>query len=481
MTAIASILKSYFNPRRFVFWLLVAWAFTIPVSFSAMLFVAYSAKVMFPPAFSYSWPLFGFCFGILAMGIHLRETLLEGEEADLLPHYHARHLASVVIIMTACLFVCLALMRFLGLPPLPTLAIILGITAMTLWFGYYVLGGLIFLIFLPLTATLFFPGSGPGNVIIEAFQTVWMSVGAFGTAWSIALIALSLGGIILFCGRYLKTNCASAYNRRFFIGYINTMRNFSLPGLIPALENENLRMDKMAGNAVSRIVAARRGQLLSFFQLTRLIGLAMYHAQEHNNRFNYNWSSNKGRIAAAFYGVFAVIYGLVVSRHHSGDTLMLFLLPCTIMTYTAFTFQSNKNQLPMLYLQTDLPTKYGFLKAAAMGYFLFVAEPLFIFIGVALTMLVFFPILAWPRMFQIVIMIIAMALGYASVLLLTGNRRKTQPGMGWIFGFIMLYVPFIVIERVVASWIVVGITILAGALFFCFALRRWTKSEMDCA
>ena len=415
------------------------------------------------------------------MGMHLRETLMEGEEADLLPHYHARHLASAEIIMMICLFVCLALMLLLGLPLLPALAGILSITAMTLWFGSYVLNGLLFVFFIPLIAAVFFPVSGTGKTLIETFQTVWMVDGAHGTAWSIALIVLSLGGIILFRMRYLKTTCASAYNRSFFIGYKNTIRNFSLPGLIPALEDENSRMDKTVGNVVSRIVTVRRGRPLSAFQLTRLIGLAMSHAQEHNNSINYNWSSNKGRINAAFYGVLAILYALTSRNSSSNENFMLFFCAGMIITNTAFAFQSNKNQLPMLYLQTDLPAKYAFLKAAAMGYFLFIAEPLFIFLGVALTMLVFFPILAWPRMFQIVIMIIAMALVYASVLLLTGNRRKTPPGLGWGMGFMMVFVPFGVLIMNTSSWIVVGITILAGTLFFCFALRRWTKSEMDCA
>ena len=188
------------------------------------------------------------------------------------------------------------------------------------------------------------------------------------------------------------------------------------------------------------------------------------------------------RTLSAIFGLLVMI--VAFSRLIFDPLIVItFMLPFTcgaIAAMAALIFQSNKNQLPALYLQTDLPSKTAFMKTAAAGYLWSVAEPVLIFMGTALAAHVFFPSIAWRCVFQTALMTVALVLVQASIPLLTGNRRKTPPGPGWLFGFMMMYTPVYIISRFAASWIIAGIFILAGAIIFCVALRRWTKSEMDC-
>jgi hypothetical protein len=196
---------------------------------------------------------------------------------------------------------------------------------------------------------------------------------------------------------------------------------------------------------------------------------------------------------------YVVLFGLVVTLLAFGGSfyeprrgLPPFALPVMlpifcgmIVSGAATIFQSNKNQLQMLYLQTDLPSKTAFLKTVASGWLWSVARLILPLLGTALAAHVFFPSIAWSYMFQLAFIVVAMALVQASIPLLTGSRRKTLPGIGWglgvyFSGFPVLFM-MIAISLIASSWIAAGVCVLVGVLIFYAALRRWIKSEMDCA
>ena len=489
MTAIGSILKSYLIPGRYVFWLLVMGALcVVPCLLIMQLATHGTEEISFSVSPSYFYfPLFGFCFGIAAVGVHLRQMLFEGEESDMLPYFNKRQLTASGIIAISNLLVYLAATLLFGWLPLPALAGFLCVTAITLWFGQFALGVLFFFSFI-LVVVRDFPGGIISNILFETQHAAWTGAGAHGNILSVLLIILAFGGIIFFCVRYLTITCATAVNHRFFLTLSGSMgmlppdQRARLAGIF-ADKNKDSRTYRSIKKAVSRMAANRPGQPHSVFQLTQLIRFAMFGVQEGDRR-NRNWRSNKIRMYSAGYGVLAVIYGAtlgVLFRDKSFAIVFgMTVLFGTIVTMIAFTFQSNKNQLPMLYLQAGLPSKSAFLKAAAAGYLLTAAEHFLICTCAALTTHFFFPSLAWPRMFQIVINNAAMVLVYASVLLLTGNQRKTPPGQGWMMKFLFLYFPFVFFSGLASSWVATGVCFLACALFFYKALRSWTKSEMDC-
>ena len=487
MTAIVSILKSYLNPRRFVFWLLVLGVAGIPTWLTFVWTTTHvTGNMSLPAKANYLfWPLFSFGFGITAVGWHLRQTLLDGEEADMLPNYHKRQLTAAGIIVMAYLLSFLALTLFHGWQPLPAFAGFLGVTALTLWFGNNFMFGFMVLFYFSINVpAIFFPDNRAGRMLIETYQAVWIGLSAHENVWSGLLIVLSLGGIILFCVRYLNITCATAFNHRFFFTGFGHMQFMQLAQNVPpakksARENTNLFADRLAANAVFQMTDARRcGQRLSFFQLARLIRFAMF---QFPSRGGYNRAAS--RLVSACYGLLTMI--LAFSRSIAEPTAVVaFTLPllCSaIAAASVFIFQSNKNQLPMLYLQTDLPSKADFMKAAAAGYLLSAAELVLILTGAALVTHVFFPCVAWQRMFQIVSITAAMVLVQISIPFLTGNRRKTQPVPGWMTGIYLLFFPAWTILRTTSSWTVAGTCVLAGAVFFYTALRRWEQSEMDCA
>ena len=489
MKAIANILKSYLNPRRFVFWSLALFAAGIPVCFAILTAAARKSESMSVELFfgSISFPLLFYCFSIIAVGAHLRQTLLEGEEADILPRYHTRQLTAAGIIVTPCLLIFLALTFFHGWTPLPALAGFLGATAMTLWFGMYFVGGFnILQMSLLIFPAVLFPGERVSGVLIESFPTFRAVVGAHSSALSGVLILLSLGGIVLFCVCYLKTSCAAALNNRFFISGFGTMQlvTYRQPEAAFAIRCKKSKMAKIARNTLPGKAFSRRGRPHSVFQQTRLIKYVMSrYIRHHVHDWFFQANSGLARTVYAFFGMLIIIaaYYLPGSKTDFHITNMLFI-GCGITAATlAQAFQSNKNQLPALYLQTDLPSRAAFMKITAIGYLWTVFEPFLIFMGAAFTAHVFFPGVAWPRLFQLALIAAGMVLVQASIPLFTGERRKTPPGNGWMISIYLLSFLFIIISFFVASWIVVGIIILVCALFFCFALRRWTKSEMDCA
>ena len=486
MTAVGNILKSYLNPRRFVFWLLVLGAAGIPLCLAVMHEAAHvTGNMSFPARANYLfWPLFSFGFGISAVGWHLRQILLEGEDADMPPNYNKRQLAAAGIIVMAYLFVFTALTLFHGWQPLPALAGFLGVTAMTLWFGANFMFGIMVLVYFPLgIAARFFPDNSVSRMSVKTCQAVWTIFSAHGNAWSGLLIVLSLGGVILFCFRYLNINCASAVNHRFFFTGFGHMQFLQLtqgvqPAKKSAKENKNSLADRLVENAVFQMTdARRRGQRFSFFQLARLISFAMFQLPP---RGGYNRAPI--RLLSACYGLLVII--LAFSRSIAEPvTVIACALPLmysAIVSTLGFIFQSNKNQLPMLYLQTDLPSKSAFMKAAAAGYLLLIAEAVLILTGAALITHVFFPCVAWPRMFQVVFITAAMVLVQISIPFFTGNRRKTPPGPGRTIGILMVLYPALIISLGTSSWTAAGICLITGALIFYAALRRWMKSEMDC-
>ncbi|MDR0310855.1 MAG: hypothetical protein LBJ21_04645 [Acidobacteriota bacterium] len=497
MTAIGSILKSYFNPRRFVFWSLVLCAASAFIYFVDITVAARETGNMSAPVllFYLFWPLFSFGFGILAPGLYLRHSLLEGEEVNMLPGYHARQLMAAIIAVTASLFVFLALTRSYGWLPLPALAGFLGITALTLWFGILFLGGFAILFFPAAIAAKFFPDSEAGKAAAESFMTAWTGIGAHRNMWSCVLIVLSLGAIILFCVRYLKIPCAAEIHNHFFMlgfGYTELISPSQAAQLKASLlERANFRADRAVKNIMFRMSAAGRGKQLSCFQSMRLMRLAM--SRIHTSAY-WNYGAAMRILTVAIFGALLTLLSFFTGPIFGVNAATTFGQPVTLFfacggmaAMSAFNFQANKNQLPALYLQTDLPSKTAFLKTAAMGCLWSVAEPVLIFTGALLVTHVFFPSIAWPRMFQMVFIIAAMVLVQISVMLLTGNRRKTPPGFGWQFCFIMLYSPFMIIAQVLlrisqagATWIAAGICVLISLLIFYAALRRWTKSEMDC-
>jgi len=490
MTAIGSILKSYLNPRRFVFWLLVSWAvgMSLPVCLALLRTAAAShgRRFYLPSQANYIlFPLFFLILsaGIAAAGLHLRQMLLEGEETDMIPAHKERQLAAAGMIVMTNLIVFPTLTIFCGWHPLPALAGFLCVTALTLWFGLFFLGGLVLFFVVSCAAVL--SHYSMCRILLETYQTVWASVSAHESMCSGLLIALSLAGIFLFYVRYLSITCTAAGNHRFFIVWSGCTQYLPLEqraqiANTTAQEKRDSRENRELNKAVSNIAAARRGQRLSFFQMARLIHFAMCRLQTYGNGWKRDYSKNSIRAIAVFLGVLAVFFGVLTH-----DVLML-VFSCGIMaTTTANVFQCNKNHLPMLYLQTDLPSKTDFMKAAATGYLLWVVECFLIFTCAALITNAFFSVWTWPYMFQVVIILAAMILVHISVLLLTGNRRKTQPGQGWIIGVMLLYLPFVIISQIISkirsAWIAAGVCLILSALFFYAARRRWEKSEMDCA
>ena len=495
MKAVGIILKSYINPRRLVFWLPVSGAVGVQIYLTIMWVASLGTERMYFPALS-SYALgtmFGFFFGIMAaVGLHLRQTLLEGEEADLLPDYHVRQATTAGIIITAILFIFLALTLFFEWPPLPALAGFLCITALTLWFGFYFLGVLV-LIFIPMAfAALFFPDNRINNSLIETYQAIWTGVSAPGNMRTGLLIVQSFCGIVLLFVRYLNIDCASVGSYRFFIvgahGYAKVKQSALSAEFTRffSQERKGLRADKRIEKAVLQMADSCRGKTPSFFQLTRLIRLAMSRA--HVSRYGNSRDNDNMRMIAACFGVLAVVLGAATSSRGIPDApfmLPLFYFLTAAITITAF--QRNKNQLPLLYLQTCLPSRASFMKAAAAGYLLSAAESFLICMGAALITHFLLPCLAWPYMFQIVFINAAMVLVFASVLFLSGNQQKTQPDdQYWKIRFLLIFVPFMCFSlaaghSTTVGWIITGACVLAGTLIFYAALRRWTKSEMDCA
>ena len=476
MTAIGSILKSCFNPRRAVFWILIIWIVTGPTSIFAMLKAAQGSLAR-TFLFALFWPFFSFGFSIWAVGLHLRQTLLEAEEADMLPNYHVRQLTAAGIIILTCLLVFLALTLYCGRPPVPALAGLLFVTAMTLWFGSNFHGGVMVLFYLPLiTAKMFFPDSTTNRVLTEAFQTVWTSISTHENAWSGILIILSLGGIIKFCLRYLEIPCAAALTHRFFmVGFFGSMQlvhQYAPHRKIPASEEKNLWINKTVEKAVSRMTTARHEQPPSFFQLMRLTNITM---------LGIPINHNSGRICCVIAGLMITFMSYFFGPNFPAFFVTLPLMCTTLTSHLIFNFQSNKSQLPMLYIQTDLPSKSAFMKMVSAGYLWLIAELVLVLIGTALAAHVFFPSIAWPRVFQAASITASIALVQSSLSLLTGNRRKTPPGPGWFMKNSFLWTLAAIIPLCVPSWIVPGIFAIAGVSVLCVALRRWTKSEMDCA
>ena len=495
MTAIGSILtESFLDLRRPVFWLLALDTVCIVPCFLVMFPAAYGTVDMSFTDHPYYFllPLFSFGLGITAIGWHLRQMLLEGEESEMLPHFHKRQLAASGIVAIINLLIFLALTLSFGWLPLPALAGFLSVTALALWFGFYFLGGLLLLHFSLVLAAKSPSVGAINNILVETLHAARTVVGIHESVWLCFLIVMSLGGIVFFCVRYLNISCTSAVNHRFFIFASGGVKYLQPEQRAHFIKKKEARTNRRMEKALSRINSTRRGQPLSFFQQTRLIRLVMSQGQEYSGSRNRSIHSNYMRVTAVCFGVVAEIYGWVLDAifAKSSHNLTFFMLPvmCFVMLQmTASTFQSNKNQLPMLYLQADLPSKSTFIKAAAVGYLLSVAEPFLIFTGAALTIHIFFPIVAWPLMFQFVIMMAAMVPFITSILLLTDNRRKTPPGPGWKMDSDALYFyPFIFVVALVISyqllqWVIAGIFAIAGVSVLCVALRRWAKSEMDCA
>ena len=494
MKAVGIILKSCFDCPRFVFWLWFC-GLMIFVCFMFIGLATHGAKeisFLTHPSFIF-WPLFGSCFTVAAVGWNLRQTLLEGEETDMLPDYQARHLKAAGVIIAANTFVYLALTLLCGWQPLPALASLLCIAAFTLWFGviFLVMPCLVFCL-LGLADGLF-PEKSISDTLAETYQTLWTGFAAHAYVWSGLLIVLSLCLIILFCIRYLSITCASSgYSYRLFMIGAGG-RQFLQPSQRVQLtktatpEKKESRADMSVRKAVFQMAAKRHVQPLSFFQSARLIRFAMSGAQEARGDHIQNWNSNWKRVSTAFYSAFAIIfYGILFKDAYRACSFMPIIFGILVTTI-AITFQSNKNQLPALYLQMDMPSKSAFMKAVAACYLLLNAEFFLIFTAAAMAAYFFIPGHIWPFMFQVILINAATVLLHASILFTTCNQRKAPPGRGyyvWFSSFLLLLLVIllpVVAISIKAGWITTGICVIVSALIFYAALRHWTKSEMDCA
>jgi nitrate reductase NapE component len=334
------------------------------------------------------------------------------------------------------------------------------------------------------------------NTLAEIYKTLWAGFAAHAYVWSVLLIVLSLGVIILFCIRYMSITSASSGRYRFFFiaasGYAQLLQSALSAQLTKTAtsENKNTRADMSVRKAVFKMSHARRGQPPSFFQSARLIRFAMFSASATRGNLITSLSRNAMRMVAAFNGAFGIIVWSMINTRQNYHTCFSMLVFFSIMAFTIeATFQSNKNQLSALYLQTDMPSKSAFMKAVAAGYLLLNAEVFLIFTAAAMAAYVFITNHVWPFMFQMIFINAAMVLINTSILFTTNNQRNTPNDAAFWrpMRIVLLIIPFTMISYTVnaisttAGWITTGICVIVSALIFYAALRHWTKSEMDCA
>jgi len=198
---------------------------------------------------------------------------------------------------------------------------------------------------------------------------------------------------------------------------------------------------------------------------------------------------------------------LVFSLTRDDEAAANFMVPGVFFLCSAVLandFQGHRNRLPLLYLNSGLPSRAMFLKHSLAAYFRLVSAMSLSILTAALLM---HPIImwicgfgfsaknnspeliaavarfhwSWEGLAQMIVMGIALAVGQIAVSLYTGSRKAYAAGPGWLAINALLLFPVTVIAYRFHSWpLSLAFVLIAGALLR-HGRRRWLNTELDYA
>jgi hypothetical protein len=165
-------------------------------------------------------------------------------------------------------------------------------------------------------------------------------------------------------------------------------------------------------------------------------------------------------------------------------------------------FQGHRNRLPLLYIQTALPSRAAFMKQSLTAYLWSV---LIMSLRITITAFLMHPLISWfckkgmpvkklsaelitaaalfhwswNSLAQMIVMGIGLALGQVAASLFAGNRRAYVAGPGWLAINALLLVPITCIAYFFHSWPLSIAFVLVAVALFRYAERRWLNTELD--
>jgi hypothetical protein len=394
-----------------------------------------------------------------------------------------------------------------------------SISEMTEWFGAYFLNNL----------SAFALGSAILWLLHDIFQ---ISEFANASSWIwgmfcrseltgdfrlFTLLTLSLGAVILICSRYRKymyifeweiyTYSADFYWSHYsFINcdgpkfpYMFSPQSWQRDYAVCLLNRD--KTTRQGVDLAERIISkmgskSKAGK--SFIPINRLLRFGL---------FSPTFVAKNDTIKFVSLCIAGTCLAFAYCLTKNAATAINFLLPSVFFFSAAVRandFQGHRNRLPLLYLQTALPSRSSFLKQSLTAYLCSVS---IMSLRITITALLMHPLISWlfksgrlskklsaeliaaaalfhwswNGLAQMIVMGIGLALGQVAVSLLVGNRRAYTGGPGWLAINALLLVPITFIAYRFHSWpLSIAFVFIAVALFL-HARRCWLDIELDFA
>ena len=454
MKAIVCILKTYLWHKRALIFL------------PALAICMFLANIVLSGTKSrlFSWLFFLYAGIILsiAIGYHL-SMVIRCSETDLLPRHRQYQLLAAGGIFTIMFLWSTVALPFAAISPWHVIAFYLLCSSIGLWLGYLNFGskgtfGLDWLGMVILLA-MCVDISRSANPT-RGVSYVERGLLRVGDLWPLYVVIVSLLSFIFFCHWFLHRYPAMLRPSR-----QNDNKIFIATG-----DRANFLSIWMAARMIS-ILAKRK---TAPFRLVRLLQFGLFSPMSTASILN---------VCTNTFLAFLSLWLGKLGRQGLGDFAEIAIPMVCIMTTVllAFDFISHRTRIPMLYLQSRLPSRRAFADAALYSYLLLAGRQLgFTVLIVAFITAVKFgwQLDNWMNVLQSLLVALPMIFGLITFPLIYGRSLPSPVTILILFAITFILLPTTALFLIFGIWGIVPM--IAAAIFLLlYAIRRWRNSEMD--
>lgn len=400
------------------------------------------------------------------IAVHLKR-LIKSSSTILLPDFRKYQVITASLILAVIVVIPAVIVIFHGFPIYISLALLLFATSIATWLFYYFGDNPI--VFVGVVWPVRFVYELLGFETRQSFFGSLSDIFFFNNPLlvSIALISLSSWMLYLFARYYLNLS-SEKYKYKDFDETDPWARDHD--------RIDNLT-EKLILRYLKKIVNMSKMKTRSLMGLIKMQQIALFSPPSIVSTSLIGFLALIPLIATWIYFRDPITFSEIEGR---GIVVIYFILSFFLTT----DFLQHRNRLPMLYLQSQVPSRKTFTRTT-IGSYLLVFLRRYVSISVFISLVLFLlPTFQVIGLFKVWIIGAIFSITMIAFSLLNSNAIKTAEAKGWIITtiiFFIIIIPITLHNWESLTWLFLGIVSIICLWLFWLAVRRWDKTELDFA